>query len=162
MPCREPRTCANSAFVFREENPRSGTVEGAQKRGRGYSIQTRGYRLRGSLATKRFYLEMWPFPFFAVRPHRGQLPCPTLDAFLTFPGDGQTPERAVSPASGPPAGPADPHVPVPCPAEASVRSAVLAGTQTAAPGARLLLLGRTSASDVAPARGITPSVSTSY
>jgi hypothetical protein len=39
-------------------------------------VQARGCRLRGSLDTRRFYMEMWPFPFPAVRCLRGQLPCP--------------------------------------------------------------------------------------
>lgn len=71
------------------------------------------------------------------------------------------PGRAVPPASVPPAGPADPHAPVPCPAGAFVRSEVPAGTQTAAPGAPLLLLWRTPASDAAPAEGMRPSVRSS-
>lgn len=67
---------------------------------------------------------------------------------------------AVPPAFGSPAGPGDSHAPVPYPAEVSVRPAAPAGTQTAAPGAWLLLLGRTPASDTAPARVKEPIVST--
>lgn len=71
------------------------------------------------------------------------------------------PGSAVPPGFGPPDVPGDPHAPLPCLAEAFVRSAILAGTQTAVPGAWLLRLGRTPASDAAPARGVKLTVSIS-